>query len=106
VILPLENATKIHAPSVIEPIVKDGQKIPSDLSKNGWYFESESGEKIDAMYLFGEGFSASSQDLTLVIGDKEELIGEGFDETYILIGIGVAAAGAAAFYLKGIKKKN
>jgi hypothetical protein len=106
VILPLENATKIHAPSVIEPIVKDGQKIPSDLSKNGWYFESGSGEKIDAMYLFGEGFSASSQDLTLTIGDKEELGGEGFDETYILIGIGAAAAGAAAFYLKGIKKKN
>jgi hypothetical protein len=106
VILPQENSTKIHAASVIEPIVKDGQKIPSDLSKNGWYFESESGEKIDAMYLFGDGFSASRQDLTLIIGDSNELSTEDFDETYILIGIGAAAAGAAAFYLKGIKKKN
>lgn len=107
VILPLDNSTKIHATNVIEPLVKDGQKIPSDLSKSGWYFESESGEKIDAMYLFGEGFSASSQDLMLTIGEKNELVQvEEFDETYILIGIGAAAAGAAAFYLKGIKKKN
>jgi hypothetical protein len=27
-------------------------------------------------------------------------------ETYILIGIGIAAAGAAAFYLKGFKSKK
>jgi hypothetical protein len=107
VILPLDNSTKIHATSVIEPIVKDNQRIPSDLSKSGWFFDSESGEKIDAMYLFGEGFSASRQDLMLTISEKKEPIQvEEFDETYILIGIGAAAAGAAAFYLKGIKKKN
>jgi hypothetical protein len=42
----------------------------------------------------------------LTIGDNKEPITEDFDETYILIGIGAAAAGAVAFYLKGIKKKN
>ncbi len=106
VVLPDEDVTNIHATSIIEPTIKDGQKIPSDLSKSGWFFDTNSSEKIDAMYLFGEEQSASRQDLTLVIGDDQEPTTVGFDETYILIGIGAAAAGAAAFYLKGIKKKS
>ncbi|HEX9846705.1 MAG TPA: hypothetical protein VGA92_09655 [Candidatus Nitrosotenuis sp.] len=106
IVLPEKEINEVHVTNVIEPTIKDGQKIPSDLSKNGWFFDSESGEKIDAMYLFGEGLSANRQDLMLVIGDEQEELQTGFNETYILIGIGAAAAGAAAFYLKGIKKKN
>jgi hypothetical protein len=107
VILPLDNATKVHANSVIEPTIKDGEKVPSDLSKSGWFFNSESGQKIEAMYLFGEEFSATSDNLAITFGEQPESSPEmKFDESYILIGIGVAAAAAAAYYLKGFRTKK
>jgi hypothetical protein len=106
VILPTDNATKIHVASVIEPTVKNGQKIPSDITKNGWFFDPESGSRIDAMYLFGKSTSASHQDLVLTLGEKKTAPQTGFDETLILIGIGGVAAAAAVFYLKGIRKKS
>ncbi len=106
VILPLDNVTKAHANSVIEPTIKDGQSVPSDLSKSGWFFNSESGQKIDAVYLFGTEFSATSDDLAITFGEQEENPEMKFDESYILIGIGVAAAAAAAYYLKGFRAKS
>lgn len=105
VVLTEDNSTKIHAANIIESTVKDGQKIPSDITKSGWFFNSESGSKIEAMYLFGEGFSASSQDMSLTL-ETNQVVQTKFDETYILIGIGAAAAGAAVFYLKGIRRKG
>lgn len=110
VVLSADNSTKAHADKTVESVMKDGQKVPADLTKNGWFFNSESGSMIEAIYLFGEGFSASRQDLTLSIGDKKQTIIDtnptSQTEVYLLIGIGAAAAGAAAFYLKGIKKKT
>ncbi|MGQ0771754.1 MAG: hypothetical protein ACT4NT_03160 [Nitrososphaerota archaeon] len=110
VILPLDNATKAHpTTNVIEPTMKNGERIPSDLSKSGWFFNSESGDKIEAMYLFGEEFSAKRHDLTFTltgVGDQTIQREIKFDETYILIGIGIAAAGAAAYYLKGFRTKK
>jgi hypothetical protein len=108
VILSPDNSTKIHADSVIEPIIKNGERIPSNLTKSGWFFNSESGQKIEAMYLFGEEFSADSSSLELSLDMREEKIQTDikFDESYILIGIGIAAAAAAAYYLKGIRAKN
>jgi hypothetical protein len=103
VILPTDNATKTQVTSIIEPAIKNGERVPSDLSKSGWFFDSESGKKIEAMYLFGRETSASAQDLTIKIGEKKTA--PQFDEMYILIGIGIVAAGAAAFYLKGMRKR-
>jgi hypothetical protein len=110
VILPSSNATKVHpTTNVIEPTIKNGEKIPSDLTKSGWFFNSESGQKIEAVYLFGEGFSAKRSELFLTLGENEDtstIDSQTSYEMYILIGIGVAAAGAAAFYLKGFKAKK
>jgi hypothetical protein len=108
VILPADNSTRIHTTSVIEPTIKNGQKVPSDLTKSGWFFSSDSGT-IEAMYLFGEGFSASRDDLVLSFDGKAqppEMTTPNQMEVYLLVGIGIAAAGAAAFYLKGIKRKS
>ncbi len=104
VILPADNATKAHVTKTVEPTVKNGQRVPSDLAEDGWFFDSESGKKIEAMYLFGERTSASSQDLTIRIGEKK--VAQPKFDVYILVGIGAAAAGVAAFYLKGIRKKG
>jgi hypothetical protein len=110
VILPLDNATKAYpVTNVIEPTIKDGERVPSDLSKSGWFFNSESGDKIEAMYLFGEESSATRNELFLTLAGKDGVSttnGQTDYEIYILIAIGVVAAGAAAYYLKGFRTKK
>lgn len=105
VILSEDNSTKVRTDKVIEPTIKDGMTVPSDLTQSGWFFNSGAGQMIDAVYLFGKGTTADSNDLRLVLNEKVPAP-SGFNETYILVGIGIAAAGAAAYYLKGIRKKN
>ncbi|HEY8109801.1 MAG TPA: hypothetical protein VIG05_02915, partial [Candidatus Nitrosotenuis sp.] len=84
--------------------------LPADVTKSGWFFNSKSGSKIEAMYLFGDEFSAKRQDLIITLGEKDKLVGDtmpGITEMYVLIGIGAVAAGAAIYYLKGFRvKKN
>jgi hypothetical protein len=109
VILPSNNVTKVHpAADVIEPTTKNGERIPSDLTKSGWFFNSESGQKIEAVYLFGESFLAKQSELFFTLGgnDAVPIDHQTSYEMYILIGIGVASAGAAIFYLKGFKAKK
>lgn len=108
VILPSDNATKIHVDNVLEAVTTNGQRVPADLTKSGWFFNSESGDRTEAVYLFGDGNTASAQDLTvrLVEENAVKINAPEFDETYILIGIGGVAAAAAAFYLKGIRRKS
>jgi hypothetical protein len=108
VILPMDDTTKIQTvTNVIPPTIKNNQTIPSDLSKNGWFFNSESGKKIEMVYLFGDTVVVSKNDLIVTIGEKKPVFDQvKFDDAYILIGIGAAAAGAAAYYLKGIRKKS
>lgn len=106
VILPAGNSTSIHAQNVLDTTIKNGEKIPADLTKNGWFFD-ESGAALEAIYLFGEGKSAGAQDLTLSLESGKPIFkSANYDETYIIIIIGAASAGAAVFFLRGIKKKN
>jgi hypothetical protein len=109
VILPQDNSTKAHASSVIPPEEKNGQKVPSDLTKSGWFFTSETADAIDAVYLFGTTDTADAGEIVITLSTQGQP-GPGaeeakFDEMYLLVGIGIAAAGAAAYYLKGIRKK-
>jgi len=108
VILPANNATKIHTNThVIDSIVKNNQTVPADITKSGWFFNSESGKKIEMLYLFGNDFSVKRQDLVMTLGDSGSAGSMNLpatNEVYILIGIGAAAAGAAIYYLKGFRK--
>jgi hypothetical protein len=109
VILPQDNSTKAYpVADIIEPTVKNNETVPSDLTKNGWFFNSESPQKIEAVYLFGQGFSAKRDDLVLTLAGKDDVpTSETVDyEIYLLVGIGVAAAAAAAFYFKGFRSKK
>ena len=107
VVLP-DSTTKIHTnANIIEAIQKNNQTVPSDISKSGWFIDSESETKIEAMYLFGDEFSAKRQDLIITLGENGSIgnmNSPGVNEMYILIGIGVAAAGAVIYYLKGFRK--
>ncbi|WP_162858549.1 hypothetical protein [Candidatus Nitrosotenuis aquarius] len=107
VILPQDESAQAAAGSMIGATVKNNQTVPADLETSGWFFNSNSGKKIEAMYLFGKEFSADSSDLKITFG-KESLsipVSVGLQEIVILVGIGAAAAGAVVYYLKGIRSK-
>lgn len=106
VILPNDESTKASANNIISGVMQNNQTIPSDLETGGWFFESDSGKKIEAMYLFGKEFTADGSDLKITFGKQGPIATSiGLTEIAILAGIGAAAAGAVVFYLRGMKSK-
>ena len=95
--------------NIIPTEVIDGDKIPTDLSVNGWIFDPESGNMIDGRYLFGQDFVANKNDLIFSLGSAniEQVSTETpeISEAIIVIVIVIAAGAAAAFFFKGFKKK-
>ncbi len=102
-----------HGGDLVPTQEKNGQKIPSDLTKTGWLFDPSSGNQITAVYLFGTTASANKNDLTLTIGNGTTGIENPVQpitptpitpakptnvdySPYVLIGI-VAAAGIAIY---------
>ncbi len=104
------NVNEVNTNMLQTQIINE-TKFPTDLSQDGWFFDPESGNKIDGKYLFGTKFSVSKNELIFTLGDaringipSEETTD--FDESIlILIIIVIISVGAAAFYLKGYKKK-
>ena len=108
VILPNDESVEATANSMIEGMIRNNQTVPSDLETGGWFFESNSGKKIEAMYLFGKEFTADGSDLKITFGQEAfpAVSGSiGLQEIAILVGIGAAATGAVVFYLRGMKSK-
>ncbi|MGI0010771.1 MAG: hypothetical protein ACREAE_05170, partial [Nitrosopumilaceae archaeon] len=62
-----------HGSQTIPTIEKDGEKYPSDVTKNGWLFNPDSGYKIIGKYLFGKTVEATSSDLKFNIGDSSAI---------------------------------
>ncbi|MGH9999285.1 MAG: hypothetical protein ACRD90_05435, partial [Nitrosopumilaceae archaeon] len=95
----------------IPTVEKDGEMYPSDLTKNGWLFDPDSGDQIIGKYLFGETVEVTNQDLKFSVGDLSSPVqtttGIHADNSlYILIGIGIGAGVAIVWYLKNIRVKN
>ena len=85
----------------------DGEKIPTEITKNGWIFDPEEGERIHGKYIFGQETSIYGNDLIFSLGEDESTqpIETTFDESIIiLIIIIIAGIAAAVFFLKGYKK--
>jgi len=103
---------------IIPTILSNGEKFPEGITEKGWSFVSESGDKIEAMYLFGKDFTATKDELvlTLTSADSTEPIKENIaksssqemdlSQVYIIVGIVAAASVAIAFYLKGFRAKH
>ena len=95
--------------NIIPTQIIDGEKIPKEITKEGWIFDPEQGKKIQGKYIFGEKTSINKDELIFSLGGSELLaprnIGTSFDESTIIVIIitGIAIA-AAVFYLKGYKK--
>jgi hypothetical protein len=95
-----------HGSDLIPTTEKDGEKYPYDLTKNGWLFDPDSGDKIVGKYLFGKTFEVNKNDLKLTISNSIQS-GPPIDNSlYILGGIAVAAAVAIFFYLKNPRAKR
>ena len=101
---------------IIPGIIRDGEPFPAEITIDGWFFEQESGQKIEATYLFGKKTSIGKNELVFTVGpiDGENNLvdipsdSNEFDsfQIVILVGIIMAAAGATIFYLKGFRGKN
>ncbi len=79
----------------------DNEEIPTDVTREGWVFDPQEGQLIQAKYIFGEKTSVSSQELKFSLGGTEMQAGQEFDESIIIvIVIAIVAIVAAIFYLK------
>lgn len=95
-----------HGSDLIPIIEKDGEKYPSDLTKNGWLFDPDSGDRIVGKYLFGKTFEVNKNDLKLTISNSTQSETTVDNSLYILAGISVVAAAAIFFYLKNPRTKH
>ncbi len=103
------NVNQVNTNMLQTQIINE-TKFPTDLSQDGWFFDPESGNKIDGKYLFGHKLSLEKNELVFTLGMAQinqvlpcEM--PDFDESVvILIIIVIVAGGATAFYLKGYKK--
>lgn len=91
---------------------REGITVPKDITNAGWVFDSTSGEKIEANYIFGKKQSVALNEISFGIleGNQTGKLNEikpdmQFDQSaVVLIVIVVVAGGAAVYYLKGYRK--
>ena len=104
-----------HGGDLVPTAIKDGQKFPTDLTKPGWIIDPESGNYVNAVYLFGKTSSVTSDQASLTLGsasaiqeqptqnltspDKHPSSTNSSNDYSIYALIGIVAAGGAAVYL-------
>jgi len=110
VILSPENTNVSDVRGNIVPTqIIDNEKIPTDITKEGWIFDPEEGQRIQGKYIFGEKASVSKEELKFSLGGSQLQTIQSetveFDESIVVvIIITIVAIAAAIFYLKGYKK--
>ena len=87
----------------------DGEKIPTDITRQGWVFDPREGQRIQGMYIFGEESRVSRDSLVFALDGaeiKDSLPGPSVpgDSIAVVAVITAVAAIAAAFYLKGYRR--
>ena len=92
--------------NIIPTQIIDNEKIPIDISKEGWVFDPQEGQTIQGKYIFGNETSVSKEKLKFLLGDESTIQPktELDESTIIVIIISVIAIAAAMFFLKGYKK--
>lgn len=100
-----------HGGDIVPTKLQNGQKIPTDLTKAGWIFDPDSGQRITGIYLFGTATNATSDQLSFSIGSSsvqtnqnQTLSGSVISPSpvtdySIYVIIGIVTAGAAAVYI-------
>lgn len=109
VVLSPENTNVSDVKGNIVPTqIINNEKIPTDITKEGWIFDPEEGQRIQGKYIFGEESSVNKEELKFSLGgDQLQAVQSEikFDESIVVvIIITIVAIAAAMFYLKGYKK--
>ena len=104
-----ESISNINGNVVPTKIVED-EKIPLDITKAGWIFDPQEGQKIQGKYIFGDKTFIDKEELIFLLGPEKiqpnPSENKGFDESItVVIIITIVAIAAAIFYLKGYAKK-
>jgi hypothetical protein len=91
---------------IVPTQIIDGEKIPTEITKKGWIFDPEEGERIQGKYIFGQETSIFENDLIFSLeGDETTPSETTLDESIvILVAIIIGGTAAALFFLKGYKK--
>jgi len=107
VILSSENTNVSNIKGNIIPTqIIDDEKIPTEITKEGWIFDPEEGQRIQGKYIFGEKTTVNKEELKFSLGGTQLQVEKvEFDESIVVvIIITIVAIAAALFYLKGYKK--
>lgn len=91
--------------NIISTQVVDGEMIPTDITKPGWVFDPQEGQRIQGKYIFGQETTISKDKLKFSLGDVQPSSIESSNESIIVVAIiSIVAIAAALFYLKGYRK--
>ena len=92
--------------NIVPTQIIDNEKIPTIITKEGWIFDPEEGQRIQGKYIFGEKVSVNKEELKFSLGGSQLQVEKvELDESIVVvIIITIVAVAAAMFYLKGYKK--
>ncbi|KEQ55958.1 hypothetical protein AAA799E16_00604 [Marine Group I thaumarchaeote SCGC AAA799-E16] len=91
--------------NIVPTQIIDNEKIPTDISKEGWIFDPQEGQRIQGKYIFGEETSVNKDKLKFSLGEVPPTQPESSDESLVVVVIiSIVAIAAALFYLKGYRK--
>lgn len=91
--------------NVVPTQIVDNEKIPTDISKEGWIFDPQEGQRIQGKYIFGEETAVNKDKLKFSLGDVPPTQPEPSDESLVVVAIiSIVAIAAALFYIKGYRK--
>jgi len=90
VILSPENTNVSDVRGNIVPTqIIDNEKIPTDITKEGWIFDPDEGQRIQGKYIFGEKTSVSKEELKFSLGGSQLQIIQSetveFDESIVVV---------------------
>ena len=91
--------------SILPTQIIDDVKFPTEVTKKGWIFDPQEGQKIQGKYIFGEDIMITENDLKFSLnGNNIQSRETQIDESVVVILITIVSIGVAIFYLKGYKK--
>ena len=104
-----EKVSNING-NIVPTQMVEGEKIPTEVTKAGWIFDPQEGQRIEGKYIFGEQESINKKELQFSLGEQsiqpKPTQNFNFDESVIVvIIITIVAIGAALYYLKGYTRK-
>jgi hypothetical protein len=102
---------KNNGGNLVPTTYNNGQKIPSDITKSGWIFDPDTGQRVTGIYLFGTTTNATGDQLTFTLANASGQFAQNQNpqapstpsppstDYSIFVIIGIIAAGAGAVYL-------